>query len=60
MTERSAATVHGVDAWHLTGSDDYQSYVVDRAARDGRNLPPGTSIDLDVEFFPPALLPPAA
>ncbi|MET8849733.1 class I tRNA ligase family protein [Amycolatopsis sp. NPDC004625] len=26
----------GVDAWHLTGSDDYQSYVVDRAARDGR------------------------
>jgi methionyl-tRNA synthetase len=28
--------LNGVDAWHLTGSDDYQSYVVDRAARDGR------------------------
>ncbi|MFJ6842796.1 class I tRNA ligase family protein [Streptomyces griseoluteus] len=28
--------MNGVDAWHLTGSDDYQSYVVDRARRDGR------------------------
>ncbi|MFJ8011425.1 class I tRNA ligase family protein [Streptomyces sp. NPDC096339] len=28
--------MNGVDAWHLTGSDDYQSYVVDRAERDGR------------------------
>lgn len=28
--------MNGVDAWHLTGSDDYQSYVVDRALRDGR------------------------
>jgi methionyl-tRNA synthetase len=25
----------GVQAWHLTGSDDYQSYVVERAGRDG-------------------------
>jgi methionyl-tRNA synthetase len=25
----------GVAAWHLTGSDDHQSYVVDRAQRDG-------------------------
>jgi methionyl-tRNA synthetase len=25
----------GVTAWHLTGSDDHQSYVVDRAQRDG-------------------------
>lgn len=25
----------GVSAWHLTGSDDYQSYVVERARRDG-------------------------
>jgi methionyl-tRNA synthetase len=29
--------LNGVDAWHLTGSDDYQSYVVDRADRDGLN-----------------------
>lgn len=28
--------MNGVAAWHLTGSDDYQSYVVDRARRDGR------------------------
>ncbi|MET1072501.1 MAG: class I tRNA ligase family protein [Umezawaea sp.] len=28
--------LNGVDAWHLTGSDDYQSYVVDRARRDGK------------------------
>ncbi|WP_225730787.1 MULTISPECIES: class I tRNA ligase family protein [unclassified Nocardia] len=28
--------LNGVEAWHLTGSDDYQSYVVDRAAADGR------------------------
>ncbi|MFG2000952.1 class I tRNA ligase family protein [Spirillospora sp. NPDC048911] len=28
--------MNGADAWHLTGSDDYQSYVVDRARRDGR------------------------
>jgi methionyl-tRNA synthetase len=28
--------MNGVEAWHLTGSDDYQSYVVDRARRDGR------------------------
>lgn len=28
--------LNGVDTWHLTGSDDYQSYVIDRAARDGR------------------------
>ncbi|WP_405164113.1 class I tRNA ligase family protein [Nocardia sp. NBC_01499] len=28
--------LNGADAWHLTGSDDYQSYVLDRAARDGR------------------------
>ncbi|WP_055589247.1 class I tRNA ligase family protein [Streptacidiphilus griseoplanus] len=27
--------MHGVDAWHLTGSDDYQSYVVDTAALEG-------------------------
>ncbi|WP_433261034.1 class I tRNA ligase family protein [Actinosynnema sp. CS-041913] len=27
--------MNGVRAWHLTGSDDYQSYVVDRAERDG-------------------------
>lgn len=27
--------MNGAQAWHLTGSDDYQSYVVDRARRDG-------------------------
>ncbi|MEH1015333.1 class I tRNA ligase family protein [Micromonospora sp. CPCC 206060] len=27
--------MNGTDAWHLTGSDDYQSYVVERARRDG-------------------------
>jgi methionyl-tRNA synthetase len=26
----------GVEAWHITGSDDYQSYVVPVAAREGR------------------------
>ncbi|MFI0444557.1 class I tRNA ligase family protein [Actinomadura sp. 6N118] len=29
--------MNGAEAWHLTGSDDYQSYVVDRARRDGRS-----------------------
>lgn len=28
--------LNGVDAWHLTGSDDYQSYVVECARREGR------------------------
>ncbi|MFJ7073494.1 class I tRNA ligase family protein [Streptomyces sp. NPDC098781] len=28
--------LNGVEAWHLTGSDDYQSYVAERARRDGR------------------------
>ncbi|MFI9806636.1 class I tRNA ligase family protein [Streptomyces sp. NPDC052301] len=28
--------MNGVEAWHLTGSDDYQSYVADRARSDGR------------------------
>ncbi|MGA5900193.1 class I tRNA ligase family protein [Streptomyces venetus] len=28
--------MNGVQAWHLTGSDDYQSYVAERARRDGR------------------------
>ncbi|WP_405827124.1 class I tRNA ligase family protein [Streptomyces sp. NBC_01176] len=28
--------MNGVEAWHLTGSDDHQSYVADRAQRDGR------------------------
>jgi methionyl-tRNA synthetase len=28
--------MNGVAAWHLTGSDDYQSYVVECAAREGR------------------------
>ncbi|NLU80645.1 class I tRNA ligase family protein [Micromonospora sp. HNM0581] len=27
--------MNGTQAWHLTGSDDFQSYVVDRARRDG-------------------------
>ena len=27
--------MNGVRAWHLTGSDDYQSYVVDRARAEG-------------------------
>ncbi|MGW0705552.1 class I tRNA ligase family protein [Streptomyces sp. NPDC002643] len=28
--------MNGADAWHLTGSDDYQSYVVGRARGEGR------------------------
>ena len=28
--------LNGIDAWHLTGSDDYQSYVVECARREGR------------------------
>ncbi|MFF5039881.1 MULTISPECIES: class I tRNA ligase family protein [Streptomyces] len=28
--------MNGVNAWHLTGSDDYQSYVADRARRDNQ------------------------
>jgi methionyl-tRNA synthetase len=28
--------LNGTDAWHLTGSDDYQSYVVECAEREGR------------------------
>jgi methionyl-tRNA synthetase len=28
--------LNGVQAWHLTGSDDYQSYVVECARREGR------------------------
>lgn len=28
--------MNGVSAWHLTGSDDYQSYVVECARREGR------------------------
>ncbi|PXX69266.1 methionyl-tRNA synthetase [Nocardia tenerifensis] len=28
--------MNGAQAWHLTGSDDYQSYVVDRARREGK------------------------
>ncbi len=28
--------LNGAQAWHLTGSDDYQSYVVECAAREGR------------------------
>jgi len=28
--------MNGATAWHLTGSDDFQSYVVGRARRDGR------------------------
>ncbi|MCF2528820.1 class I tRNA ligase family protein [Yinghuangia soli] len=28
--------MNGTDAWHLTGSDDYQSYVVAAAAKEGR------------------------
>ncbi|MFM9499704.1 class I tRNA ligase family protein [Streptomyces galilaeus] len=28
--------MNGSEAWHLTGSDDYQSYVVDAALREGR------------------------
>lgn len=29
--------MNGAQAWHLTGSDDYQSYVVGRARREGRS-----------------------
>ncbi|RFS84313.1 methionine--tRNA ligase [Actinomadura spongiicola] len=29
--------MNGAAAWHLTGSDDFQSYVVERARRDGRD-----------------------
>jgi methionyl-tRNA synthetase len=29
--------MNGVRAWHLTGSDDYQSYVIGRARREGRS-----------------------
>ena len=28
--------MRGTEVWHLTGSDDFQSYVVDRARREGR------------------------
>ncbi|AKG46798.1 Methionine--tRNA ligase [Streptomyces xiamenensis] len=28
--------MNGTDAWHLTGSDDYQNYVVAAAHREGR------------------------
>lgn len=28
--------MNGVEAWHITGSDDHQSYVADRARREGR------------------------
>ncbi|MFV2104324.1 class I tRNA ligase family protein [Micromonospora sp. LOL_024] len=29
--------LNGTEAWHLTGSDDYQSYVVECARREGRD-----------------------
>ncbi|WP_199856842.1 class I tRNA ligase family protein [Nocardia suismassiliense] len=29
--------MNGAQAWHLTGSDDYQSYVVERARREGKD-----------------------
>ncbi len=29
--------MNGASIWHLTGSDDFQSYVVDRARREGRS-----------------------
>jgi methionyl-tRNA synthetase len=29
--------LNGADAWHLTGSDDFQSYVVECARREGRS-----------------------
>lgn len=34
--------LNGVDAWHLTGSDDHQSYVVECARREG-STPAGTA-----------------
>ncbi|MEU5883477.1 class I tRNA ligase family protein [Spirillospora sp. NPDC047279] len=41
--------MNGADAWHLTGSDDYQSYVVDRARRDGRT-PAETAANYSAEI----------
>ncbi|MFJ4653594.1 class I tRNA ligase family protein [Nocardia sp. NPDC088792] len=41
--------LHGVDAWHLTGSDDFQSYVADRAHRDGTS-PADTAAHFSAEI----------
>ncbi|MFI1357764.1 class I tRNA ligase family protein [Streptomyces sp. NPDC020898] len=41
--------LNGVDAWHLTGSDDFQSYVVDAARREGRT-PAETSAHYSAEI----------
>ncbi|MFC9435380.1 class I tRNA ligase family protein [Nocardia sp. NPDC057030] len=41
--------MNGAEAWHLTGSDDYQSYVVDRARREGRE-PAATAAHYSAEI----------
>lgn len=41
--------MNGIQAWHLTGSDDFQSYVVDRARRDGSD-PESTAAHYSAEI----------
>lgn len=41
--------LNGTDAWHLTGSDDFQSYVVSCAVREGRT-PAQTAADYSAEI----------
>lgn len=41
--------LQGIDAWHLTGSDDYQSYVVECARREGRT-PAATAAHYSAEI----------
>ncbi|WP_331763795.1 class I tRNA ligase family protein (plasmid) [Streptomyces hirsutus] len=41
--------MNGVNAWHLTGSDDYQSYVADRARRDNQ-APANTAARFSAEI----------
>lgn len=41
--------MNGVNAWHLTGSDDYQSYVADRARRDDQ-APADTAAHFSAEI----------
>ncbi|HKT03798.1 MAG TPA: class I tRNA ligase family protein [Rugosimonospora sp.] len=41
--------LNGVSAWHLTGSDDFQSYVAERASRSGHS-PAGTAAHYSAEI----------
>ncbi|MEV8115948.1 class I tRNA ligase family protein [Streptomyces xiamenensis] len=42
--------MNGADAWHLTGSDDYQNYVVAAARREGRE-PAATAAHYSAEIL---------